>query len=314
MKCAFHADYRIFLPPSHPYPMGKYLLLRDALLQEGLIRPADLIEPEPLGREALALVHTPEYLDKLESSSLNAAEIRRLGIPWSDALWRRSRLAAGGTLLAARRALVEGLAANLAGGTHHAFADHGEGFCVLNDIAIAIRCLQREGLAQRAAVVDLDVHQGNGTAAIFQHDPEVFTFSMHGENNYPLQKMRSSLDVGLPAGTDDAAYLAALDEHLPAVLRFDPDIIFYLAGVDVLAGDRYGKLLLSERGLRERERRVALAVRGRGIPMAIVLGGGYAVDALRTAQLHVNVFREGLAVEAASQFRNASGNDDSLRG
>jgi acetoin utilization deacetylase AcuC-like enzyme len=314
MKCAFHADYRIFLPPSHPYPMGKYLLLKDGLLAEGLIREADLLTPDAVGREAMALVHTPDYLDKLESSCLSPAEIRRLGIPWTDALWRRSRLAAGGTLLAARRALLDGLAANLAGGTHHAFADHGEGFCVLNDIAIAIRCLQREGAVRRAAVIDLDVHQGNGTAAIFQDDQDVFTFSMHGENNYPLQKMRSSLDVGLPAGTADEAYLAALALHLPAVLRFDPDIVFYLAGVDVLAGDRYGKLALSEHGLQQRERRVLQAVRGAGLPAVIVLGGGYAMDTLRTAHLHLHVFREAALVERASHICAESGNDDSPGG
>jgi acetoin utilization deacetylase AcuC-like enzyme len=289
-------------------------LLKDALLAEGLIRAQDLLEPEPVNRDAMSLVHAPEYLDKLESAGLSPVEIRRLGIPWTDALWRRSRLAAGGTLLAARCALQEGLAANLAGGTHHAFADHAEGFCVLNDIAIAIRCLQREGALRRAAVIDLDVHQGNGTASIFENEPDAFTFSMHGENNYPLQKMRSSLDVGLPAGTTDDGYLAALDEHLPAVLRFEPEIVFYLAGVDVLAGDRYGKLALSERGLQQRERRVLQTVRGAGLPLVIVLGGGYAVDTLRTAQLHMHVFREALAVERASQICAASGNDDSRGG
>ena len=314
MNCAFHDNYRIFLPPSHPYPMGKYVLLKDALLAEGLIGPENLFRPEPVDRPAMALVHTPDYLDKLESAGLNAVELRRLGIPWSDALWLRSRLAAGGTLQAARRALREGLSGNLAGGTHHAFADHGEGFCVLNDVAIAIRCLQREGSLQRAAVIDLDVHQGNGTASIFEHDRDVFTFSMHGENNYPLQKMRSTLDVGLPAGTGDDAYLAALEQHLPAVLEFAPQLVFFLAGVDVLAGDRYGRLALSESGLRRRERCVLQAVRGAGVPLVIVLGGGYAVDTLRTAQLHMHVFREAMAVERASQIRAASGNADSPGG
>ncbi|MFO1466584.1 MAG: histone deacetylase [Steroidobacteraceae bacterium] len=214
MKCVFHPDYRVHLPSGHPYPMGKYPLLRQLLLEEGLIGEQDFLEPEVLGREALARVHTAEYLDQLETSTLSAADIRRLGIPWSDTLWRRSRLTSAGTLLAAREALKGGLAANLAGGTHHAFPDHGEGFCVLNDAAIAIRALQSESRIARAAIIDLDVHQGNGTAAIFANDPRVFTFSMHGARNYPSRKMRSSLDVELANG----------------------------AGVDVMAGDRYGRL------------------------------------------------------------------------
>ena len=275
--------------------MGKYPLLQQRLVEEGILRSQDLMTPTPLERPTLALVHTAPYLDKLESATLSAAEIRRLGIPWSDSLWRRSRLAAAGTLLAARQALQDGLAGNLAGGTHHAFADHAEGFCVLNDIAIAIRQLRLEGAIERAAVIDLDVHQGNGTASIFEGDAAVFTFSMHGAKNYPAHKMRSTLDVGLADGMGDAQYLATLESHLPTVLdAFRPDIVFYLAGVDVVAGDRYGKLALSESGLRERERRVIDAARTRGQPLTIVLGGGYAADSLRTAELHAHVFREAV--------------------
>jgi acetoin utilization deacetylase AcuC-like enzyme len=219
--------------------MSKYPLLKERLLSEGIVAPADLIEPEPLKLETLRLVHTAEYLSKLQSSRLSSAEIRRLGLPWSRELWLRSKVAAAGTLLAARAALSEGLAANLAGGTHHAFADHGEGFCVLNDVAIAVCQLRQEGLIKRVAIVDLDVHQGNGTAAIFEQNNEVFTFSMHGERNYPLAKMRSNLDVPLNDGTKDAEYLEALDRHLPSVMDASaPQIVFYLAGVDVAAGDR----------------------------------------------------------------------------
>lgn len=273
--------------------MGKYPLLMQRLVQQSIVRPQDLLEPVPLPRATLELVHTADYLDKLESAALTPAQIRRLGIPWSDSLWRRSRLAAAGTLLAARQSLLEGLAGNLAGGTHHAFADHAEGFCVLNDVAIAIRQLQQEGAIRRAAVIDLDVHQGNGTASIFENDAAVFTFSMHGQKNYPLDKMRSSLDVGLPDGTGDDEYLSTLASHLPAVLdASDPDLVFYLAGVDVVAGDRYGKLAMTENGLRARERMVIDAVRARKIPLTIVLGGGYAADTMRTAQLHAHVFRE----------------------
>jgi len=246
----------------------------------------------------LERVHTREYLDRLTSSALSAAEVRRLGLPWSDALWQRSSLAAAGTLLAARTALRDGLAANLAGGTHHAFPDHGEGFCVLNDVAIAISQLRAEGLIRRAAVIDLDVHQGNGTAAIFEHVDDVFTFSMHGERNYPLAKTRSNLDVPLRDGAGDAEYLQQLAENLPLVLeRSQAQLGIYLAGVDVAAGDRYGKLALSESGVAQRDRFVIETVRRRGIPLAIVLAGGYAACRERTAELHTHVFRAAAAFE-----------------
>jgi acetoin utilization deacetylase AcuC-like enzyme len=278
--------------------MSKYSLLKDLLLAEGILSAADILQPEPVDAPTLGLVHTREYLDKLESSGLSAAEQRRLGMPWSEALWRRSRLASAGTLLAARAALEEGLAGNLAGGTHHAFADHGEGFCVLNDIAIAIRKLQAEREIERAAIIDLDVHQGNGTAAIFEDDDAVFTFSMHGERNYPSVKMRSNLDLPLRDGMGDEEYLEALQRNLPSVLdSAGADIVFYLAGVDVAAGDRYGKLALTEEGIRLRDRRVIEEVRSRGAPLVIVLAGGYAPSRARTAELHAHVFREAVAYE-----------------
>jgi acetoin utilization deacetylase AcuC-like enzyme len=298
MKCSYHPGYQVALSPGHPFPMSKYPLLKDQLLAEGLLAARDLLEPAPLDRETLDLVHTAEYLNKLESSGLSAVEQRRLGLPWSEALWLRSRLASGGTLLAARAALAGGLAGNLAGGTHHAFADHGEGFCVLNDVAVAVAKLRVEGAIERAAVIDLDVHQGNGTAAIFEGTDEVFTFSMHGERNYPAAKMRSDLDVGLKDGVGDAEYLESLQRHLPRVLeKAGADIAFYLAGVDVAAGDRYGKLALSEDGIRARDLAVVEAVRGRGIPLVIVLGGGYAATRERTAQLHAHAFREAVGYE-----------------
>jgi acetoin utilization deacetylase AcuC-like enzyme len=277
--------------------MSKYPLLKAQLLAEKIIAPADLVEPPPLEVGSLELVHTPEYLQKLSSGTLSTAEIRRLGLPWSEALWQRSQLAASGTLLAARTALREGLAANLAGGTHHAFADHAEGFCVLNDVALALTVLRAEGDIRRGVVIDLDVHQGNGTAAIFEQVDEVFTFSMHGERNYPNNKMRSSLDVPLSDGIGDAEYLDRLAAHLPVVLeRSAPDIAFYLAGVDVVAGDRYGRLALSERGLAQRDWFVIETVRSRRIPLVIVLAGGYAPTRPRTAELHTHVFR------AAAQY------------
>jgi acetoin utilization deacetylase AcuC-like enzyme len=298
MKCSYHPSYQVALPQGHPFPMSKYPLLKDRLLADGILDPADILRPEPLEVRTLELVHTREYLDKLEASRLSGAEQRRLGMPWSEALWQRSRLASAGTLLAARAALEHGLGGNLAGGTHHAFADHGEGFCVLNDVAIAIRKLRTEDEIERAAVIDLDVHQGNGTAAIFENDDEVFTFSMHGERNYPLAKMRSNLDVPLNDGVGDAEYLGVLQRHLPTVLDgARADLVFYLAGVDVAAGDRYGKLALTEAGIRLRDRHVIEAVRSRGMPLVIVLAGGYAATRARTAELHAHAFREAVAYE-----------------
>ena len=269
MKCSYHPGYQVALPTGHPFPIAKFPLLKERLLAEGVLAPGDILQPEPADRDTLELIHTREFLDKLESSGLSAAEQRRLGLPWSDALWVRSRLATGGTLLAARQALKSGLGGNLAGGTHHAFPDHGEGFCVLNDVAVATSKLRTEGVIERAVIIDLDVHQGNGTAAIFEHNPDVFTFSMHGERNYPLVKMRSNLDVPLLDGAGDAEYLEQLERHLPRVTQqAAPDIAFYLAGVDVAAGDRFGKLALTEEGIRRRDRFVIDAVRGRGVPLA----------------------------------------------
>jgi acetoin utilization deacetylase AcuC-like enzyme len=303
MKCFYHPGFQIPLPSAHPFPISKYPLLKAQLLEEGVLAAADLTEPDPIDLEAAARVHTRGYLEKLESHALSSAELRRLGLPWSPELWRRSRLAAGGTLQAACTALEQGLAGNLAGGTHHAFADHGEGFCVLNDVAIAVCELRAEAAIARAAIIDLDVHQGNGTAAIFEPVAEVFTFSMHGARNYPIVKMRSDLDLALPDGTGDGEYLALLRQHLPAVLdRSRPDIVFYVAGVDVAAGDRYGKLCLTEEGIRSRDRCVIETVRGRGIPLVIVLAGGYAATRARTAELHAHVFREAVAYERRAAF------------
>jgi acetoin utilization deacetylase AcuC-like enzyme len=293
VRISFHPDYYVPLPASHPFPMTKYPLLHRILSDEGLLHPQAVLEPSEAALDDLLLVHAADYLDKLANDRLNAAEVRKLGVPWSRALWRRSRLAAQGTLDAARAALEDGLAGNLAGGTHHAFPGHGEGFCVLNDVAIAIRVLQREARIRTALVIDLDVHQGNGTAAIFADDSSVFTFSMHGERNYPLQKMRSTLDVGLADGVGDDEYLAALATHLPAILSaFAPDIAFYLAGVDPVQGDRYGRLRLTAAGIARRDRHVLETCRRESIPTVITIAGGYAPTAERTAQLHAIAFRE----------------------
>jgi len=306
MKCSFHPGYQVALPPAHPFPISKYPLLKDRLLSDAVLAAGDLLTPEPIDVASLEQVHTGAYLQKLQRTGLSGAEQRRLGLPWSESLWLRSRLASGGTLQAARAALENGLAGNLAGGTHHAFADHGEGFCVLNDVAVAICTLRTEGAIERAAVIDLDVHQGNGTAAIFENSDEVFTFSMHGERNYPLAKMRSNVDVPLRDGVGDAEYLDTLQLHLPVVLeQSDADIAFYLAGVDVAAGDRFGKLSLSEEGIRLRDRLVIETVRGRSVPLVIVLAGGYANTRARTAELHALAFREAVAYERRTDLRRA---------
>lgn len=303
MQVSHHPDYFVPLPEGHPFPMAKYTLVREILIERGVIAPADVVAPVEADRALLERVHTAEYLEKVESGGLSAHEQRRLGVPWSPALYRRSRLAAQGTLDAARRALESGLSGNLAGGTHHAFADRGEGFCLLNDVAIAIRALQAQGAIERALVVDLDVHQGNGTAAIFEGDPSVFTFSMHGASNYPAVKMRSTLDVALPDGTDDSGYLDALRFELPRILdTFRCDLVFYLAGVDVARGDRYGRLLLTEEGVRARDRYVIRAVRDRGLPLVLTLAGGYAATARRTAELHAIVFEEAVRFSRGHRF------------
>jgi acetoin utilization deacetylase AcuC-like enzyme len=227
----------------------------------------------------------------LRAGALTPREVRRLGLPWSKALVRRSLLATGGTINASRWALRDGVGSNLAGGTHHAFPDHGEGFCVFNDVAVSVRVLRREGLARRAAIVDLDVHQGNGTASIFDGDPDVFTFSMHGAKNYPLFKTRSTLDVELSDGTGDEEYLNTLSDHLPRVLAHEPDIVFYLGGADPYAGDKLGRLALSIEGLRARDEFVLRACRERGLPVATVLSGGYASDTNDTVEIHCNTIR-----------------------
>jgi acetoin utilization deacetylase AcuC-like enzyme len=291
MRIAYTSRYYADIGDGHVFPIRKFELVCQRLLAEGTVAPRDLYEPEPAAVEDVLLVHTEDYVTRLRAGSLTPREVRRLGLPWSKALVRRSFLAASGTIHAARWALAEGTGSNLAGGTHHAFADRGEGFCVLNDVAIAIRVLRRDGLIERAAVVDLDVHQGNGTATIFADDPSVFTFSMHGAKNYPLFKARSSLDVELSDGTGDEEYLRVLSEHLPRVFAHEPEIVFYLGGADPYAGDKLGRLSLSIEGLRARDELVLRECRDRGVPVATVMSGGYAVDVSDTVEIHCNTIR-----------------------
>ena len=293
MRVSYCDDYFVPLPPRHPFPMGKFPALHRLLLEEGVIRPEDVVAPREADWSDLLLVHTREYLDKLATGAQSRQEERRMGLPWSPRLVRRSRLAVQGTINAAMMALHDGLAGNLAGGTHHAMPDWAEGFCVLNDVAVAIRVLQHARWLRRALIVDLDVHQGNGNAAVFAGDDEVFTFSMHGAKNYPFRKPPSSLDVALPDGTDDDGYLDALHRHLPAALdAARPDLVFYLGGIDVRSGDRFGRLALSRDGLHARDRFVIESVLERGLPLVLLLSGGYAATPEETADLHAIMYRE----------------------
>ena len=276
--------------------MGKYQMVRDGIVSAGLLGAEAIHEPDRVSRDALGLVHESRYIDAVLDGTLTDAELRRLGFPWSPLLPERSLRTAQGTLEACRDALAAGAGINLAGGTHHAFPGHGEGYCVFNDVAIAIRTLEREGRIRRAAIVDLDVHQGNGTAKIFADDPDVLTFSMHGAGNYPFRKERSWRDVELSDGTGDAEYLAQLDHHLDPVLdSAGPDLVVYIAGADPFEGDRLGRLKMTIEGLRVRDARVFDACRRRRIPVAVVLGGGYANDLSDLVTIHANTVRELLA-------------------
>lgn len=286
------AKYGVPLPAGHRFPIEKYGLLREAVLADGTVTPASLHEPHRVPMPDLLRVHDEEYVERVEIGTLTAAEQRVLGLPWSEALAERSFRTTGATLEAARFALANGLAMNLAGGTHHAFASHGEGFCVFNDVAVAVRSLRANGLARRAAVVDLDVHQGNGTHAIFAGDDETYTFSMHGRNNYPFRKVAGRLDVELPDGIEDDAYLALLSDALPGVLAAaQPDIVFFLAGADPHEGDRLGRLKLTFEGLMRRDRIVLESCRAVGVPVAIMIAGGYGRDIHDTVRVHRNTAR-----------------------
>jgi acetoin utilization deacetylase AcuC-like enzyme len=262
------------------------------VLADGIVPVERMHDPPRASTKDLLRVHTPEYVSRFMEGTLGDAEMRRIGFPWSPQLVERSLRAAGGTLSATRAALEHGVAMNLAGGTHHAFPDHGEGFCVFNDVAMAIRAMQHDGLVRRAAVVDLDVHQGNGTHAIFAGDASVFTFSMHGERNYPFTKVAGSLDIELPDGTGDAVYLDTLMRALPEILAAStPDIVVYLAGADPHEHDRLGRLALTFDGLARRDAFVLQSCRDVGIPVAITISGGYGRDVVETVRAHANTAR-----------------------
>jgi acetoin utilization deacetylase AcuC-like enzyme len=287
----FYSDhYTVDLPPGHRFPIIKYALTRQMLLQEGVLSPDELHPAQPASREQITLAHTAEYLDALLSGQIDPRIMRQIGLPWSEALVRRSLASVGGSLAAAEQALRNGIAGNLGGGTHHALAGEGMGFCVFNDLAVVALNLLTNRRVERVAIVDLDVHQGNGTAAILGSLPQVFLLSLHGDKNYPFRKVPSTLDIGLPDNTDDAEYLAALERGLEAVFAFRPQIVLYQAGVDVLKEDRLGRLNLTMAGVKERDRLVLSECYRRSIPVVLVMGGGYAVPIERTAQAHVQTY------------------------
>ncbi|MDP3716549.1 MAG: histone deacetylase [Acidobacteriota bacterium] len=293
---AFYSDHFVLpLPDGHKFPMAKYSRLRERILAEGIIAADRLHEAPAADWDDLRLVHDAAYVDAVANGTVPPDIQRRIGFPWSPQMVERARRSVGATIAAARAALDDGTAANLAGGTHHAFADRGEGFCVFNDVAVASRVLQRDHHARRIAIVDLDVHQGNGSAAIFTGDPSVFTFSMHGAQNFPFRKEVSDLDVPLADGTGDVEYLELLQAHLPSVLNsHQPDFVFYLAGADPYEGDRLGRLKLTIDGLRQRDEIVMGACRAAGLPLAISMSGGYASDIDAIVTIHANTIRSAV--------------------
>jgi acetoin utilization deacetylase AcuC-like enzyme len=292
--------FTIPLPANHPFPLAKYALLRETLTRDGVLAPGWISRSEPAPLDWLHAVHDPAYVARMLAGEVPDADARRLGLPWSPELVVRARAAAFGTVLAARAALEHGVAGNLAGGTHHAFRDRGEAYCLFNDHAVAIQLLRGEGRVHRPFVIDLDVHQGNGTAAIFAGDAGVFTYSLHARHNYPLQKETSTLDVELDDRAGDAELLHALGATLPAALdAHAPDVAFYQAGVDALHGDRLGRLTATHAGLAERDRRVFAWLAERRVPVVITAGGGYARPLERTVEAHANVWRAARTAYAA---------------
>lgn len=292
LKIAWSPTYRYKLPEGHRFPMEKYDVLPEQLIYEGTVSESAFFNPDKLLDEQLLLTHTSEYLQKLNHQQLTSKEIRNIGFPMSPELVQRGKHIANGTYMCAKYAMTHGIAMNTAGGTHHSFADRGEGFCIFNDIGVAANLMLTEGRVSSVLIIDLDVHQGNGTAKIFENDDRVFTFSMHGERNYPLRKEKSTLDIGLPDQCDDKTYLKHLETNLCHVMEgFQPDFIFYLAGVDVLATDRLGRLALSRQGCRARDRFVLNLAKSNNIPVAVSMGGGYSILLADIIEAHANTFR-----------------------
>ena len=288
----FYSDhYTLPLPEGHRFPMQKYQMLRQELLQSGVLSLDELYE-SPIASEALlALAHTPDYIQAMKTGSVSRDIIKRVGFPWSYELFIRSSATVGGAVEAAQWALKEKISGNLAGGTHHSHADRGEGYCVFNDIAVATRYLRQKGLVKKVAIIDLDVHQGNGNSSILHQEPDVFIFSMHGAKNYPFIKVPSTLDIALPDGAEDELFLRELDRGLAEVQKFAPDFIFYQMGVDPLKEDKLGKMNLTFAGLILRDEKVLRYARDFEIPISLALGGGYAEPIELSVQAYANTYR-----------------------
>jgi len=294
----FYTDrFALPLPEGHRFPMDKYRMLRERLVASGLVDGGALRVPAAATDAELCLAHDRSYVERVSRGELSTMDIRRIGFPWSPQLVERSRRSVGATIAAARSALVHGVAANLAGGTHHAFADHGEGYCVFNDVVVAARVLQREAKIARAIVIDCDVHQGNGTAALAAGDPSLFTFSIHSAKNFPFRKAQSDLDIALPDGTRDAEYLAALAGGLARSLETaGAELAFYVSGADPYAGDRLGRLALTKAGLEARDHLVLARCRERALPVAITMAGGYAEPITDIVDIHAATIAVALAL------------------
>lgn len=303
---AYYADHYVLpLPETHRFPMSKYARLRHRILEEGILQPEDLHVPPAATDAQILLAHDAEYLDRVQSGHLTPAEIRRIGFPWSPQMVERSRRSSGASICAARTALSEGVSANLAGGTHHAGISHGEGYCVFNDSPIAARVMQQEGRVRRVLVVDCDVHQGNGTAEITRGDNTIFAFSIHGERNYPFRKVAGDLDIGLPDGTTDAAYLDMLEISLErAFYLAQPDLVLYVSGADPFHGDRLGKLALTKAGLAARDQMVFSICFAERVPVAVSMAGGYATNVEDIVDIHLQTIRT--AASFATRWQDVS--------
>jgi acetoin utilization deacetylase AcuC-like enzyme len=305
MKIFFHERFTIPLPAHHRFPMQKYRLLWERIRKAAWVRPEDVVPATEAGVQDILRVHEPDYLRRLEAGELTQAEIRRIGLPWSPELVERARFSAGATIEACRAALQEGIAVNLGGGTHHAFPGHGKGYCLINDAAIAARAMQAGGAIDRALIVDCDVHQGDGTAAVFREDPSVFTFSIHGAGNFPAAKQQSDLDIGLPDGCGDEEYLAALSRGLGAAIgKARAGLAIYLSGADPFEADRFGRLRLSKEGLRQRDRLVFDRFLEAGLPAAVVMAGGYAPQVEDIVDIHFQTVRAARGFWEAWQSRS----------
>lgn len=291
MKVYYSDHYIVPLPDGHKFPMEKYRLVREKLITDEVLSPEELFEPELPAKEIITLAHTKEYYDSFKNGTIDAMSIRRIGLPWSKELFFRSLASVGGAIGAAKSALECGVGGNLAGGTHHAFSSYGEGFCVFNDFAVVILNLIKSGMIHRAAIVDLDVHQGNGNCGILGGNPDIYILSMHGKNNYPFMRVASTVDIELDDGTGDDEYLKLLPDNLDKLFEFKPDIILYQAGVDPLKEDSLGRLALSKEGLMERDRMVIGECRKQGVPVSIGMGGGYSKPITHSVEAYVNTYR-----------------------